>query len=449
VIRAGRRLPSLLVALGFAVAAAPSGAATPRFPDILLVTIDTLRADHLSGWGYARPTSPAIDRLAAAGLRLDHARTIEPLTTPALASLLTSVPPHVHGATRNGLPIRGGLASLPLVLAKRGYRTAAFVGNWTLKDGLSGLAEHWGTYEAMSTRKRWFGLLKSEAVAPDLTDAALDWVEEQREEEPNRPFFLWVHYVEPHEPYRFHPEFAGRLGIEGKNPGPIDRYDTEIAFTDAEVGRLVEGLDRLSGTRDRLTVFTVDHGEAFGEHGQQGHGRILHEPTLRVPLSLTWPRRIQPATSHAAVTLLDVAPTVLSLLGLPAHPYFRGTDFAPLADGDPVDLPAVCLQAHKGAVQSVQREKRARRAGLLEVGRLDDETLEIVHVAGRDARRHFDLRADPKELHSDVPPKSAPSEGLAACLEEVQTGLAEADRFVPPDLDDEAVEHLRNLGYLD
>jgi len=448
---AGRRSAPLGAAIVAAAIAASTGAARgdelPRFPDLLLVTVDTLRADRLSAAGYGRPTSPHLDQLVAQGYRFPAAHTVEPLTNPALASLLTSLPPHVHGATRNGLPARRGLVALPALLAKRGYRTAAFVGNWTLKPHLSGLDDAWQTYEVVTSRKRWFGFYKVEATAVDLTDAALAWAASQREDEPQRPLALWVHYVEPHAPYRLHRRFAERLGIDPQVAGASDRYDTEIAAVDAEIGRLLAGLDALPGARDRLTVFTADHGEAFGEDGEVGHGRVLHEPTLAVPLAFVAPQRIGAGSSPVEVSTLDVAPTVLGLLGLPSHPYFRGRDLAPVIRGESATPPpaaVACLQAHKGAVQSVQQAERARRAGLLEVGRIEGGWLEAIHVAsGR-------LRRVPIDGPPGAPsPGGAPSPELAACVEEVRAGLAENDRFVPPDLDAETVEQLRALGYLD
>ncbi|HLF56663.1 MAG TPA: sulfatase [Thermoanaerobaculia bacterium] len=442
-----RRLSALACGLGLAAGTLGAQSA-PRFPDLLLLSVDTLRSDRLSSAGYPRPTTTHLDRLLAAGFRFTHARTVEPLTNPALATLLTSVPPHVHGATRNGLPARAGLPSLPRLLAKRGYRTGAFLGNWTLKNPLSGLAPHWQTYEVVVSRKRWLGLVRDEARARDLTEAALDWVEKLRASEPGRPYALWIHYVEPHAPYRMHEELARRLGIEPKNAPPSDRYDTEVAAVDAEIGRLLAELDRAGGGRGRLTVFLVDHGEAFGEEGEQGHGRRLHEPTLRTPLGFVWPGRIAAGTSPAPASTLDVAPTVLALLGLPPHPYFRGADLGPALAGRPVELPPLCLQAHKGAVQSVQRAQRARRAGLLEVGLLVGGELEVVNLA-HGTRRLYPLGAAAGERSDPVESSSAPSAALESCLEEIRAGLEEADRYVPPELDAESIEQLRALGYLD
>ncbi|HEY4588491.1 MAG TPA: sulfatase-like hydrolase/transferase, partial [Thermoanaerobaculia bacterium] len=142
---------------------AEHAAAAQRFPNVVILTIDTLRADHVSAYGYHRPTTPNIDRLLAGGVRFTEARTVEPLTSPALASMLTSLYPHEHGATRNGLRLRPGLPSVARALGRRGYQTAAFVGNWTLKDRISGLAEHFERYDEVFTRKRWLGLFKDEA----------------------------------------------------------------------------------------------------------------------------------------------------------------------------------------------------------------------------------------------------------------------------------------------
>lgn len=443
----------LVRAAGIAVAVVASGwsaaqAQAPRYPDVLVVSVDTLRPDHLGAWGYRRATSPAIDALLRAGVRFDQARTVEPLTTPSLATVWSSVPPHFHGATRNGLPVRSGLASLPRLLSRRGFRTGAVLGSWTLKNQLSGLAPDWDDYEVLDSRKRWLGLFKAEARGADLTDAALAWLAERREESATRPLLLWVHYVEPHAPYRFQGAWAKRLGIDAVHATDTDRYDSEIAAVDAEVARLLTGWDERSPDRPRLTVFLADHGEAFGEHGERGHGRILHEATLRIPFGLHWPGRLAPAVVGDPVSILDVAPTILGLLGLPPHPAFTGRDLTGRLDGAALEPRPLCLEAHRGAVQAVQAAARARRAGLLEVGVLADGQLEALALARREHRR-YDLAVDPRERRNLVDPKSAVSTALASCEEAIRAGLEAADRVPAPALDPESIEELRALGYLD
>ncbi len=301
-----------------------------RFPNVVILTIDTLRADHLSSYGYARPTTPNIDRLLASGVRFSDARTVEPLTNPALASMFTSLYPHEHGATRNGLRMRPGLPSVARALGRRGYESAAFVSNWPLKNRISGLGEHFGRYEEVFTRKRWLGLFKDEANAEDLTDAALAWLARPRQA--SRPFLLWVHYVEPHAPYRLHEEMVRPLGIARHGvPSRVDRYDTEIAFADAQLGRLLAAFERDPELKaNTLFVFAGDHGESLGEHGYWGHGRNLYEPTLKIPLGMAWAGRIHPGTTiDAPAQILDVAPTILGLAGLPSPPASRATTGRP------------------------------------------------------------------------------------------------------------------------
>ncbi len=209
---------------------------------MVIITVDALRADRLSSYAYGRPTSPAIDAILDDGLRFDAARTSEPLTNPSMCSMITGVEPQEHAATRNGLRMREGLDSLPKVLSGHGWRTAAFISNWTLKDNLSRLGEHFDDYGEVFTRRRWFGLLNSEATGEDVTDEVLEWVERMSPSDSTAPFMIWAHYVEPHAPYRFHPEYADRLGITDKDPAKNDRYDTEVAAVDQAIGRLIAGL---------------------------------------------------------------------------------------------------------------------------------------------------------------------------------------------------------------
>jgi arylsulfatase A-like enzyme len=416
---------------------------------VLLITVDTLRADRMSGYGYTRPTSPNIDRLLADGARFTRARTVEPLTNPALSSMVTGMLPHEHGASRNGLRLEEGLDSLPKSLARHGWRTAAVVSNWTLKQSISNLGEHFDDYVEVFTRRRWFGLVNAEATGEDVTDSAIEWLDGHLSDHAGQPFLLWVHYVEPHAPYRFHDEHAQRLGIEGRDPPREDRYDTEIAAVDRDIGRLLEWLSGEADRRHVIIAFAADHGESLGEHGYWGHGRHLYEPSLHIPMGITWSGTIPSQVVEAPARIVDLASTVLELVGVPAPSTFRGVSWAGVLRGieKPVDG-AFCYQAHRGAVHGAREADRARSKGLLEVARVAGERKEILSVKSNQ-RWLFDLSTDPGELTSLADPGSGPSDELVRCVGEISTGLGSLDRLSTKKLDDETVEQLRALGYLE
>jgi arylsulfatase A-like enzyme len=416
---------------------------------VVIVTVDALRADRLSGYGYERRTSPEIDALLDDGLRFDAARTVEPLTGPAMCSMITGSEPHEHGATRNGLRIREGLESLPRVVAAHGWETAAFVSNWTLKDKLTRLAGHFDHYGEVFTRRRWFGLLNSEATAEDVTDGALEWISVHRQASAPAPFLMWVHFVEPHAPYRFHEEYADRLGITDRDPKRQDRYDTEVAAVDAAIGRLIRGIEKHVPPDGMIVVFAADHGESLGEHDYWGHGRYLYEPSLRIPLGLRWKGTVEQRVIERQATILDIAPTVLDLLGYDIPDSFDGISWADAARGR--ELPPVrtlCYQAHKGAVHGEHDVDRKRSKGLLSVGIVNGDRKEILRVKNN-SHSVFDLEEDPAELVNLVEGNGLPSDSLLECLGVISEGLGALDRLTANKLDDETIEQLKALGYID
>ena len=434
-----------LVALAAATLCPPLAAA----PNILLVSVDTLRADRLSSYGYRRNTTPRIDELLARGVRFSDARTIEPLTAPALASMLTSLPPHEHGASRNGLRTRSKLVSFSKILGRRGYTTAAFVGNWTLQDRLTGLGEHFESYDSVLNHKRWLGLVKGEATAEDLNERALDWLEGHLEAPRRKPFLLWVHYVEPHAPYQLHSAMLEQLEIpfsaeiEGS-----DRYDTEVAWVDARIGELLDAVFGQVAREDTLVVFVADHGESLGEHGYWGHGRHAYDATLSIPMGLVWEGRIEPGVRTEPALIVDLAPTLLSAAGLDTPEFFQGFDWLPVLDGEataPADRPML-FQAHRGTVLSKENPAKARQRGLLEVARIEGQRKEIVRVS-KGRRQVYDLAQDPGETDNLAEGEVSPE--LASWLEEVRRGLELADGLPPPALSDEDLEAMRALGYID
>ncbi len=406
----------------------------------------------MSGYGYTRNTSPNLDRLLGSGAIYTQARTVEPLTAPALASMLTSLPPHEHGSTRNGLRVRGDLPSLPRILRSQGFRASAFVGSWTLRDKLWGMASHFDHFEDVLTRARWYGLVKREANAEDINERAMAWLEEHRETYPSRPFFAWVHYVEPHAPYKMQREFLDQLGPspDGDLYSSQSRYDSEIAYVDYHAMDLVEQMRAVFPADNTLIVVVADHGESLGEHRYWGHGRNLYEPSLHIPMGVVWPGIIEPMSIEAPALISDLAATVLGLLSVEVPEYFQGFDWTGvLTDREDADDSRVTTyQAHKGSVSPKEEQVKLRQRGLLQVGRIEAGRKEIVRVTN-DRRWVFDLGKDPKEEIDLAGSQSGPSESIEGWLETVEAGLLVSDELPPPSLSDEDIEALRALGYLE
>lgn len=313
-------LPALAVLI-FLCSAPGFGQAPSGHPNVVLVTIDTLRADHLSCYGYAWKTSPYIDRLAAEGTRFTRAYSTIPLTGPAHLSLFTSRYPHEHGARRNGLAIAGGrpLPAFPQILRASGYRAAAFVSAWPLTNRLTQIGAWFDHYDEELTRR--YQLFNSSRWAEDVTPRAIGWLKQNARG--GKPFFLWIHYFDPHAPYEFREHFAdlARNGTAAPaaiaDPGMRERvrnYDTEVAYTDWHLGKLLAAIDELKLRDSTLVVLTADHGESLGEHGYVGHGRHLYENIIHIPLIVRFPGKVKAGhTVDTPVSLLDIGPTILDL----------------------------------------------------------------------------------------------------------------------------------------
>ncbi|MCI0423262.1 MAG: sulfatase [Acidobacteria bacterium] len=310
---------NILILFVWLMSRVASGQVVEKLPNVLLITIDTLRADHLSAYGYHLKTSPNIDSLASEGARFAHAYSVVPLTGPSHFSLFVSRYPQEHGARINGVAVQpqSKWLSLPQALRQLGYFNAAFVSAWPLTSRLTGLHRWFDVYDEELTRS--YQVFNSSRHAEDVTPRVISWLTNHRVQ----PFFLWVHYFDPHSPYLMRKEFSslepsGHKGSRFRWRASairerIQKYDSEIRYTDHHLGNLVDTLDRLGLRESTLVVLTADHGESLGEHGYVGHGRRLSEGILQVPLIMRHPK-IPPGTVIAAqVSLLDVTPTILDL----------------------------------------------------------------------------------------------------------------------------------------
>ena len=301
------RLRSLAHRLGWAPLALAPACADGGPHSVLLVTLDTTRADALGAYGRSPSFTPHLDRLAQEGVVFDATFTVAPLTLPAHASMLTGLFPPRHGLRDNGL---AALPQSATTLAERareaGFQTAAFLGSVVLDQGF-GLEQGFETYEAPA--RRFYGgasMGYAERPAHEVAAHAIDWL---RARDRARPFLLWVHLWDAHFPYRPTPELLAKAGG--------DPYLGEVAACDLALGRLLAALRSEQLEASTLVVAVSDHGEAFGEHGEVSHGPYVWNTTLRVPLILRLPGGKRGGTRVATVaSVADVYPTALEAMGL-------------------------------------------------------------------------------------------------------------------------------------
>ena len=393
-------------------------------PNVLLVTIDTFRADRV-GTGIA----PAIDRLAASGVRFTSARSAVPLTLPSHATIHTGLLPPVHGVRENGIDVLAPAhATLARLFKEAGYETAAFVGAFVL-DHHFGLAQGFDTYDDQIPRDPGAtDRLEAERPAVAVVDRALAWLEPRLgrqppgpSSQPPAPFFLWLHLYDPHAPYTPPKEFLDRVH---------SAYDGEIAYADAQLARVLDAL-RAHGLIDRtLIVVAGDHGEGLGDHGERTHGMLLYDSTLRVPLIVAAPGH-QAAVIEEAVSLVDIAPTLLRTAGI-----------APPAEMKGRDLLGVRGATGRGA-DLYSETDYPRVAGWSPLQALTDGRWMTIRAGA--ATEVYDLRADPREEHDVSAAQTGVGLAMAARADAIHASAAAAN---PRAISSEAQERLRALGYV-
>ena len=459
-----------LVALAALLGIRPSVAAEtpvpgPKRPHVVLITVDTLRADHLSCYGYHLRTSPAMDQLAADGVRFDRAYAAIPMTGPSHFSMFTGRYPQEHGARINGVALPGDTKwlTLPQILGRYGYASAAFVSAWPLIGRLTRLDRDFDHYD--DELSRTYQVFHSMRWAEDVTQPAIRWLEEHRDEE---NLFLWVHYFDPHEPYNLREEFANPETVADPDPARpayseevanrIRKYDSEIGYADKHIGRLLAKLDALDMREDTLVTLVSDHGEGLGEHGFVGHGRWLFESTVRVPWIMRLPGKIEPGlVVERNVSLLDLTPTLLDF----AVPEFRNESqvsfsfagrsqlAAVMEGGDPAarTLRFLSFEGKKGFIPNWISWVWRPNSGLpFRMGKLDGFK-KAIWTPQEERFEFFDLERDPFELQSEtLEPKDQvykyESGGFQRWFEE--TNLAESEsRLTKRD-----AEILESLGYI-
>ena len=408
----------LVAAVAWAASAGP--AASPPRPDILLISVDTLRPDAL-GWVAGQNATPALDALAAGGVRFPAAVSPVPLTLPAHVSLMTGVLPRRHGVRDNGQVLGPRPATLAEVLRKGGYTTAAFVSGYTLRAQF-GLDRGFDHYDDLLPpgEDAW-----RERPAPDTTAAALKWIRSRpgARGTPRKPFFVFVHYYDAHEPYTP----PARLAL----PGPHGAYQGEVRFVDESVAELRRGLRSLGADANLLTIFVADHGESLGEHGEATHGFFVYDATVLVPLVFHFPKRLAARQSDAPARLIDVVPTVLHLAALPALASIDGVNLAPTLGGLHQEIPPAYLESQQPWLGYGWAPLAAIRAQGFKL--IDAPRPEL-----------YDLGTDPGEFSNLAERKPDVARRRLADLRRIEGTAPPAAR---PQPDAETLERLRALGY--
>lgn len=454
-------------------------------PNILLVTVDTLRDDHLPPYGYGRDTAPLFTRFAAEGALFLNALASAPFTQPATASLLTGLHPHTHGVRNHPNILGENHETLAESAARAGYRTAAFSSQGLLLPRW-GFGQGFALFERVGTPNRFQVGLLGRALdraglrpvernfdARAVTERALRWLGEEAE----TPFLLWLHYLDPHHPYEPPPEYARRFDRHGGGPleDPlwpdgrrkifdlsmppeeveryVDRYDGEIRYTDDQIARVAARLEEMGLLDETIVVLTSDHGESLGEHGLYfAHTHYLYEPSMSVPLLLRYPPAIPPGTVvEPVVRLVDLAPTLLDLAGIAPIEGGEGRSLLPAIRGEKEGA-RIAFGENGRTIFGGSSEENPRwmvegDAGRWSMARTGDyKLIRIPHPAGP-VYELYDLRADPGEKRD-----------IAAEAPEIVRLLAEAlgewmaedpgVSVVHDEVDDQTLQDLRSLGYV-
>jgi arylsulfatase A-like enzyme len=444
-----------LAALALAAAMCGCAGSDPAAPNLLLIVVDTLRADHLAAYGYGKGETPHLTRLAREGTRFETAYAPTATTGPTHAGLFTGRFPRSVGVRRNAVVLAEAHETLAERLAAAGWDTAAVVSSFPLHRKF-GFAQGFSVYDdefdpkrASVRHTRFEGYPVTEGFdrrADATTDRALAWLAGR--EKRRRPFFLFVHYFDPHEPYVAPARYQRRFAL-GKNATLRDQaaalYDAEVAFTDSEIGRLLAGLAAGGLADDTLVVLTADHGEGLFQHGHLFHDVYLYEEAVRVPLLVRGPGLARGSVVAGPVMVLDLLPTLLELLGLdlPAEDLAGHSLAALLRGSEAGDL--------ERSVVLERREFSTDRVGTLQVSgeqlALRRGRWKYIEAPEEQRRELYDLTEDPGERNDLHQREPAIAQQLAAELARwrAETPVAAAAGPVSP----EDRKRLEALGYVD
>lgn len=402
-----------LVIAMLSIGACGRAPAEPPARHVVLITIDTLRADAVGAYGAATAHTPTLDGIARDGARFDRAWATAPITLPSHASLMSGRYPPGHRARHNGMAVGDDVPTLATAFQAAGFDTGAFVSAFPL-DRRFGLANGFDVYDDELPRSPE-GTLLNERPGAETVNRAIAWLEERGDAR----VFLWVHLFEPHAPY----------GTPDSAESVQARYAQEVTAADREVGRLLAALgDR---TTSALVIVAADHGEAFGEHGEIGHSIFVYDTTLRVPLLMRGPRVPRGAAIAADVSLIDIPATVRDLTGVAGVATGEGLSLVPALGGDALAARALYAESFAPLFDFGWASLRAVRDGVRK------------YIAAPRPEL-FDLAADPGEVENQAEAK--PDE--VARLQQAADTWSGAEPTVTAAPPAEIAARLGSLGYV-
>jgi choline-sulfatase len=393
--------------------------------DLLLVTLDTVRADVLRDLGAKQVVAPNLEQLASEGVLFRAAETVTPLTLPAHCSLLTGLHPGTHGVRHNARYALGAQhVTLATVLRGAGYDTGAFVAAFPLAPEY-GTNQGFDTYDASFERAKG---VDSDRPAPAVNAAALAWLKRPRD----KPFFAWIHYFDAHDPY------VPREPWKSRFPG--SPYLAEVASVDAALGEVLAALQAAGRLERTLVVVAADHGEGLGEHGEPFHGLLLHGSTVRIPLVFRGgPLQRQARTIEFPVSIVDVMPTALALLGVPGPAAMQGLDLSSQlrGEGDPPERAGALSESWYGHLEFGWSPLRGLR----------DERHRYIESPSPEL---FDVRRDPRELSNLAAKEAELAASLRAALLQAESAVssAGASGSAAQPMSAQEMEALQSLGYV-
>lgn len=422
-----RTIP-LIVCWFLAAATAIGDGSKPETPrrDVFLITIDTLRSDHVGCYGYQRIQTPTIDELAKQGIRFAQAFTPSPITNTSHTTILTGLLPSSHGVSDFGVPLTQNHSTLAEILRKEGYRTGAFIGSVILDSrklapGLDRGFEFYDNFpEKTETKSRW-GRLERRGM--DVVQRAENWLSAHDA----GPHFVWVHLYDPHDPYEPPPPYSETYK---------DRlYDGEIAYADSALGQFIAYLKEKNWYREALVIVVGDHGEGLGEHGEDTHGIFLYDSTTHVPLILKLPNEQEAGkVVEQQVRTTDILPTILELLDIPAPATLDGASLKP-----------TFLDAGAPSRTVFGETEYPLRFGWAPLRSVRNEGFKFIEAPRPEL---YDLSADPRELRNSYAPWDAEVQRLRKMLVESSGAVPHAGKPSATAVTPNTIAELRALGYL-